>query len=129
MKERNQVLKALRPEIIRAKVDENTSVEEAFQNEVLRPIIKFQHDLLVALFKQYLKKRKIDFTNSSEQNKLAAIESIFKADTKFKTELKGIIIGLFSLEEYQSYIENNAGLNKRILTIIKERFLSNCHLF
>ena len=39
----------------------NKTVEESFQNETLRPILKLQHDLLVVYFKEYTETRKIKF--------------------------------------------------------------------
>ena len=36
----------------------NKSIEEEFQNETLRPIIKLQHDLLIAFFKEYISTKK-----------------------------------------------------------------------
>ena len=33
---------------------------EKFQNEVIRPIIKMQHSLSIALFQDYIKQRKMD---------------------------------------------------------------------
>ena len=48
-------------------VNVGTTEIEKFQNEVLRPIIKMQHNLLIASFNNYIQKRKIDFLVLSEQ--------------------------------------------------------------
>ena len=61
-------MKKERP-ILQDLVSESTTETEVFQNSVLRPIIKMQHHLLIAFFKTYLIKRKVDFTNLSEQKK------------------------------------------------------------
>ena len=47
---------------------------------------------------------------------------------KFRNSLKGIIIGQFTLEEYDRYIENSSALNKRMMNIVKERLKSNIQL-
>ena len=44
---RDQQLISQRPEIFSTKTLETTSSFEVFQNQVLRPILKFQNDLLV----------------------------------------------------------------------------------
>ena len=41
-------------------INDNTLPLEKFQNETLRPIIKMQHNLLVMLFEEYQRKRKVN---------------------------------------------------------------------
>ena len=102
-------------------VNAGTSDVEKFQNEVIRPIIKMQHNLLVASFKNYLQKRKIDFLALSDPKKRSRISSVFKTDNTYKNTILGFIIGHFSLEEYAFYIANSSEINKRILQISSQR--------
>ena len=41
--------------VLKNLINSNTSLIEKFQNEVLRPIIKMQNNLLVTFFKNYIK--------------------------------------------------------------------------
>ena len=50
MNTRQSNLKAIRPEILTATINEHMSNDERFQNLVLRPIIKLQNDLLIEVF-------------------------------------------------------------------------------
>ncbi len=50
----------LRP-VLKNLINSNTSDLERFQNEVIRPIIKMQNNLLVAFFNNYIRNRKIEF--------------------------------------------------------------------
>lgn len=102
-------------------VNAGTSDIEKFQNEVIRPIIKMQHNLLIASFKNYLQKRKIDFSAISDSKKRSRISSVFKTDNTYKNTILGFIIGHFSLEEYAFYIANSSEINKRILQITSQR--------
>jgi hypothetical protein len=102
-------------------VNPRTSDVEKFQNEVVRPIIKMQHNLLIASFKNYLQKRKIDFPAISDSKKRSRISSVFKTDNAYKNTILGFIIGHFSLEEYAFYIANSSEINKRILQITSQR--------
>ena len=102
-------------------VNSGTSELEKFQNEVMRPIIKMQHNLLIESFKNYLQKRKIDFQTLSEQKKRSRVSSIFKTDNNYKNITLGLIIGHFSLEEFTFCIANSTEINKRILQIISQR--------
>ncbi len=107
----------------------NIGSEEQFQNETLRPIIKLQHDLLVAYFKAYLVSKKCKFKEFSELKRIAFIEAAFQKDNAFKSELKGIIIGQFTTKEFEFYSKNKSDFNKRILKMIQQRITSFIDLF
>lgn len=109
-------------------VNENTTETEKFQNEVLRPIIKMQNDLLIALLKAYLKKRKVDFNVLSEPNKKSIIKSIFQKNMNLKNLLLGIVLGNFSLDEFLFYEKKASEFNKRIIQIIIQRLQSKTSL-
>jgi len=115
---------SIRPTIKNINSIENKSQEERFQNEVLRPIIKLQHDLLLLFFQQHTLKKKVSFADLSDLKKKALIAEIFKNDSQFKIELRGLIIGHFTTEEFLSYLEIRADSNKRIVSMIEERLLS-----
>ena len=105
------------------------SIEERFQNETLRPIIKLQHDLIVAYFKEYLRSKKKKLIDLSLLKQKEYIALVFKTDNTFKTELKGIIIGHFTTLEYGEYCLNKSDYNKRILTMTHQRIISVIELF
>jgi hypothetical protein len=56
------------------------------------------------------------------------IESAIHKDMKFRNILKGLILGQFTLEEYQIYTLDSSAINKRILSMIKERLKSQVQL-
>jgi len=128
MSERNDSLKSIRPIITSAKVNDNMSKDEQFQNATLRPIIKMQNDLFVMVFKNYIKKRKNVFYELSLPKQLNYIENAINRDMKFRNSLKGMVIGQFTLDEYATYVENSSALNKRMMNIVKERLVSNIQL-
>ncbi len=105
------------------------SNDEAFQNKTLRPIIKMQNDLFIAVFKNYISKRKNVFYELTLQKQMAYIENAIHKDMKFRNSLKGMVIGQFTIEEYELYIINSSALNKRMMNIVKERLLSSIQLF
>lgn len=115
---------SIRPVIIHIGTVENKTQEEGFQNTTLRPILKLQHELLIAFFENYVKRKKIDFQGLSIEKKNDLLSKIFKNDNIFKTELRGMIIGQFTVSEFASYQKISSDANKRILTMAKERLLS-----
>lgn len=129
MNDRSTNLKAIRPTIASAQVRDNMSAEERFQNETLRPVIKMQNHLLIVVFKNYIAKHKNVFYDLSLNKQLDYIENAIHKDMKFRNSLKGMIIGQFTVEEYQIYTQNSSALNKRMMNIVKERLISNIQLF
>ncbi len=129
MSNRTADLLHIRPELSNALVFENMSPDERFQNTTIRPVIKLQHDLLIEVFKNYVAKHKNVFYELSLQKQLDYIENAVHKDMKFRNSVKGMIIGQFTIEEYTIYIQNSSALNKRIMNIVKERFISHIQVF
>ena len=57
------------------------------------------------------------------------IENAIQKNVKFRNSLKGMIIGQFTVEEYEIYIENSSALNKRMMNIVIERLKDQVQLF
>ena len=128
MSSRDSYLKSLRPDILTKTIKTEMSSEEYFQNKVLRPIIKFQNELLIAVFLQFCTKYKNVFFDLSTEKKILYIESSIIMDSKLRSSFRDLIIGLFSVEEYSEYLKNASALNKRMTGIIKERLISHVQL-
>lgn len=107
----------------------NSSVDEKFQNETLRPILKSNNDLFIASFKNYINKHKNEFYNLTLEKRLLYIENAIQRDIKYRNALKGMVIAWFTLNEYETYISNSSNLNKRMMTLLIERFKSQIQLF
>lgn len=110
-------------------ITSQSSPDEIFQNQVLRPILKLQNDLFIDVFKNYISKYKNDFYSYSVEKKLAYIENSIHKDIKFRNSLKGIVIGLFTISEYNTYIQNSSSLNKRMMNMLIERLKNQVQLF
>ena len=128
MENRDAFIIELRGETI-GSVDNFSSAEEAFQNKTLRPILKLQNNLLIDVFRNCISKYKNDFYAYSAEKKLQYIENAVQKDIKFRNSLKGIVIGLFTIGEYEQYIRNSSRLNKRMMNMVIERLKSQVLLF
>jgi hypothetical protein len=109
-------------------VTPQSSEEEAFQNITLRPILKLQNDLLIQVFINYAQKQKSVFFALTPEKKQNYIENVIQKDIKFRNSLKGMIIGFFTVNEYQNYIKNSSNLNKRMMNLLIERLKSQLQL-
>lgn len=110
-------------------ISSQSSSDEVFQNQTLRPILKLQNDLFLAVFENQISKHKNDFYKLSVEKKLHYIENVIQKDIKFRNSLKGMIIGLFTIDEYATYITNSSSLNKRMMNMLIERLKSQVQLF
>tara|TARA_S200000501_G_C20688066_1_gene683839 strand:- start:198 stop:575 length:378 start_codon:yes stop_codon:yes gene_type:complete len=113
-------IKGCRPHIA-SKESKNTSDEEQFQNQVIRPIIKFQNELFIKLFLSNCKTYKIKFTEFNSEEKHDYINHMFKKDFKLRASFIGTVIALFTLEEFEKYSVNQQLYNKRIIQMLTER--------
>jgi len=128
MDQRDKLIKELRGESL-GELNVQSLSEELFQNEVIRPILKLQNDLFIASFLNYISKYKRDFYTKSVESKLAIIENAIQKDIKFRNALKGMIIALFTTDEYALYIQNSSNLNKRMMNLLIERLKGQVQLF
>ncbi len=128
MTTRNLDLKKIRPDFMTTTINNEMSTEERFQNLVLRPIIKLQKHLFIEVFKNYIKKHKSVFYELSIDKRTDYIENAVQKDMKFRNGIKGMIIGLFTVEEYKLYILNSSAINKRMMSIVKESLIGNIQL-
>lgn len=129
MNDRENDLVKARPQVSPNSISANMSSDERFQNETLRPVIKLQSPLLIAAFKNYIVKRKNVFYDLSLEKQLLYIENAIQKDMKFRNSLKGMIIGQFTILEYERYITNSSALNKRMMNIVIERLKDHIQLF
>ena len=115
---------SIRPIIKNIGTIQGKTEAENFQNTTLRPVLKLQHELLIAFFENYIQRKKIDFQGLSSEKKKDLVANIFKNDNMFKTELKGMITGQFILSEFVLYQSISSDANKRIFSMAQERLLS-----
>ncbi len=128
MDDRSLRLLKARPQIKTTQINAMMGSDERFQNETLRPILKMQNDLFLAVFKNYIKKHKNAFYQLSLEKRLDYIEKSIQKDIKFRNSVKGMVIGQFTVEEYAIYIQNSSALNKRMMTMVVKRLKDQVQL-
>ena len=112
---------SIRANIANLKPLKEENVEEKFQNEVLRPVIKLQNTLIIMCFEHFLNKLKLDLQVLDKNKKNELIIGLFNKNRELTIELRGLIIGLFTLDEYSYYLKVRSKINKRISSIILKR--------
>lgn len=112
---------ALRPNLDLAPA---TAPDERFQNDTLRPIMKMQHDLLLAVFQMFLAKRKVKLEQLPAKQRFAKIKELLTRDNRLRGLLFGVAIGQFTQAEMVYYLDNDGNVNRRITNLIVERMTS-----
>lgn len=127
MNKRDEALMQLRGEAI-GEIFPQSSKDEIFQNKTLRPILKLQNDLFIESFINYVNKSKSDFYNMSTEKKMVFIDNAVHKDIKFRNALKGMVMAMFTVEEFREYILNSSDLNKRMMNMLIERLKDQVQL-
>lgn len=121
---RTEELLKLRPKIKSIQKDLNTSDLEQFQNDTLRPILKLQHEILLALFHSSLSRDKVLFEELKADEKRSKLDQLFQKDLSFKNQSIGAVIGMLTVDEYTVYTKDTSAHNRRIITMLKQRIMS-----
>ena len=124
MQDRTSSLLVIRPNIDTIDKSLKTKDIEAFQNNVLRPILKFQNDLLLQIFIDYTNQYKGVFFKLSDHEKLSYIQQALSTNQRLRSLILGTIVGLFTVEDFGYYKLNSSALNKRIITMTIQRLQS-----
>ena len=118
-------MEKVRPKLPYALTEGELKEEELFQNMVLRPVIKMQHDVLILRVKSYFVSKRVMFNVMDKQKRTLAIEQAFLGDNAFKKEIQGMILGQLDTTEYKRYLQNERTMNKRIIQMVRNRMLDS----
>ena len=119
---REQFILKLRAEIPSIENLGSTKALEIFQNNILRPILKFQNDALVHVFLLDLRSKKIDLKTFNTKKRLLLIDTHLRTNSNLRQLLLGMVIALLSIDEMEFYNSVYKELNKRIFSMLKVRF-------
>ena len=112
--------KALRPHVSTAPA---ATDEERFQNDTLRPVLKLQHDLLLATFRHYLTKRKVRWKSMPKVAFREKSENLLTRDNRLRGLLFGMVVGMFDEAELTYYLAHESAVNRRITSMLTKRVL------
>ena len=118
-------MEKVRPNLPKSLIEGHIKEEELFQNMVLRPVIKMQHDILILRVQSHFLSKKIVFHMMDKKKRVNAIESAFQNDNAFKKEVQGMILGQLNPEEFKSYLKSERSMNKRIIQMVRNRMLDS----
>lgn len=113
--------RSLRP---RLDTEPTSQPAEAFQNDTLRPVLKLQHEHLLAVFQHFLIKRKVDLSKLPAARRAEKIAELLTRDNRLRGLLFGLVVGLFEGKEVAYYLQNEREVNQRLTSLLTQRLLS-----
>ncbi len=117
-----QKLLQLRPELQLSTLQ--SGVEEQFQNQTLRPILKMQHPLLASLMLTQIQRYKGTFFQLSKPDRLEWIAHTLREDARLRHLLAGTIIGHFTMDELKTFEAHEAECMRRLMQMMVQRLQS-----
>jgi hypothetical protein len=120
MERPDSVLQGIRP-VLHLPETPDCNVVEHFQNTVLRPIIKFQHHLILSRMTQHSSYVPAKLEVLTDAQFLQAIRAMLQSNLPLRNQLIGVVLGLFTMPEFEVYSLHNTELNRRIIQIIAQR--------
>ena len=114
---RTDQLMALRP-IVKIDTSKSSLHLEEFQNNTLRPILKFQNEIILALVNNSF--GKVILPKSAIEKNLF-IENYIQKNHILKNQLIGLTIALFTEFEVAIYLDHQSDINRRINQLIIKR--------
>ncbi len=121
MKPNDTLLLALRPEV---PTEPAQNPAEHFQNTTLRPILKFLHERIVALFAHHLHKRKVDLQKMDVPDRKKYVLQAFQKDQALRNQLVGCALGLLTEAEWAVFVASERELSRRLHDLLIERIKS-----
>jgi hypothetical protein len=119
---RDEQVLALRPKVILVLEEQHNEVED-FMHKTLRPILKFQHPVLIRCIKTAPHFDQLVFKAEREKKNRDSLKGFLQKNSVLKATLIGMVIALLTKTEMDCYERNAAELNRRILEMVMTRFL------
>ena len=118
-------MEKVRPKLPDTLTEGELKEQELFQNMILRPVIKMQHDLLIMRVKSHFISKRVLFNVMDNKKRTEAIIQAFQNDHNLKKEIQGMIIGQLTVLEFHQYLKIERSLNKRIVQMVRNRMIDS----
>lgn len=115
-------LLALRPAIAGqpAPLPTPTAVAD-FQHQVLRPLLKLQHELLAALLDDFAQDYRLPTPSQNPTEAARLRADLLARNTRLRATLTGAVVGLLTATELAVYRQHRPELNRRLLEMLAVR--------
>lgn len=113
-------LKEMRP-LLSSALTGNSKPVEVFQNEVLRPVIKMQHEIILAYIRSNDQFNIVLSKKGARTEFQSAVHGFITKQQDIKNQLIGMVLGVLTEQELAFYRDHQNDINKRISQMISQR--------
>jgi hypothetical protein len=118
-------LPALRPAIVGQPAALPTPDTVAdFQHQVLRPLLKLQHPVLLATVADFAQDYRLPLARP-EAELSAALTELLARNARLRATITGLVVGQLTQTELAFYRPHRSELNRRLLDLAQQRVLSS----
>ncbi len=96
-----------------------------FQQQVLRPLLKLQHPVLLATVTDFALEYRLPLATSDATTAHRLLTELLERNARLRATLVGVVTGLFTHEELAFYRQHRNELNRRLLDLAQQRVLSS----
>jgi len=95
-----------------------------FQHQVLRPLLKLQHPVLLATVADFALDYRLPLARP-EAEFSAALTELLARNARLRTTITGLVVGQFTQTELAFYRPHRSELNRRLLDLAQQRILNS----
>lgn len=121
--DRDAGLVALRPHVV-ADVDRAATPAEAFLHRTLRPVLKLQNDVLLALVAAHIGGLVKGFEGFAPDDRRERLTALLRTDSRLKRMLLGVVWGALTADELAFALAHEADVRRRVVALVAERVAS-----
>ena len=95
-----------------------------FQHQVLRPLLKLQHEVLLATVADFAHDYRLPVHGNAAEIG-PALEELLARNTRLRATVTGLVVGLLTQAEMAFYRQHRPELNRRLLDLAQQRVRSS----
>ena len=96
-----------------------------FQHQVLRPVLKLQHPVLLAVVADFAHDYHLPLATAAPTEATRLLTELLTRNVRLRATLTGLAVGLLTAPELAFYRQHRAELNRRLLDLAQQRVLSS----
>lgn len=96
-----------------------------FQHQVLRPLLKLQHEVLLATVADFAHDYHLPLATATPTEATRLLTELLIRNTRLRATLVGLVVGMLTQPELVFYRQHRLELNRRLLGLAQQRVVTS----